>query len=85
MADDLQTPYTDAIASVPSGAADDGGVKGGYDFPDGRKESPNSVSGLPPLPTTVNPGPDAPGINDVIGMPAVDSPRTIPTKGVGVD
>lgn len=82
---DIQTPYDDAIMDTPSGAADGGGTSGGYDFPDGRKESPNSVSGLAALPTTVNPGEDAPGIGATIGMPPVEGLGTIPSKGIGTD
>ena len=86
---DLQTPYSDAIMPTPSGAADGGGTSGGFDFPDGRKESPNAVSGLAALPTTVNPtdnlGGASPGIGDVIGMPPVEGLGTIPSKGIGTD
>lgn len=78
----LQTTYADAIAPTPSGAADGGGTSGGFDFPDGRSETPNQ-SGLPLLPTTVNPGQGAPGVGSVIGMPPVDSPGTIPTSKPG--
>lgn len=78
----LQTPYSDAVAPTPSGAADGQGTSGGFDFPDGRSETPNS-SGLPLLPTTVNPGQGAPGVGASIGMPPVDSPGTIPTSKPG--
>lgn len=77
---DLQTPYFDAIMPTPSGAADGGGTSGGFVFPDGKEETEN-MSGLPKLPTTVNPGDGAPGVDSVIGMPPVDSPGTIPSSG----
>lgn len=80
--DALQTPYADAVMPTPSGAADGGGTSGGFDFPDGRSETPNA-SGLPLLPTTVNPGQGAPGVGASIGMPPVDSPGTIHTSKPG--
>ncbi len=79
---DLQTPYSGAVAPTPSGASDGGGTSGGFDFPDGRKETAN-MSGLPALQTTVNPGEGAPGVDSQIPMPPVQSPGTIPTSGVG--
>lgn len=74
---DLQTPFENPIAPTPTGASSGGaGLTGGYDFPDGRKESPNSVSGLPPQVTQMDVGQGAPGQVD---MPPVASPGTIPT------
>lgn len=82
---DLQTPYRDAVMPTPSGSSSGNGTSGGFDFPDGRKESPNSISGLPALQTTVNPGEGAPGVDTQIPMPPVESPGTIPTSGVGTE
>lgn len=78
---DLQTPFADAVGPTPSGSGDGIATSGGFDFPGGKSESPN-LSSLPLLPTTYTPDEGAPGVNDVIGMPPVDSPRTIPTKGM---
>lgn len=77
MAGDLQTPLTNPIASTPSGAADGGGTSGGWDLPDGRKESAN-LGGIPALPTTVAVD-GAPGPDGQVAWPPVASPGTIPT------
>lgn len=83
MAGDLQTPYHDAVVPTPSGSAtDSGGTSGGYDFPDGRKETAN-MSGLPALPTTVGVGQGEPGVNTQVPMPPVESPGTFPTSKPG--
>jgi len=81
MASDLQTPFANPICPTPSGAGDGVATSGGFDFPDGRKETPNSESGLALLPTTYDiPGGD-PGVGGSVPMPPVSSPGTIPTTG----
>lgn len=59
---DLQTPFQNPIAPVSSGARDGQGTSGGFDIPDGRKETPNGMSGLPVQPTTFD-IPDGAGVN----------------------
>ncbi len=76
---DLQTPYADAIAPTPSGAPDGSGTVGGFDIPDGRKETENSLSGLPLQPTTTY---LEDGVPPGVVFP-VNSPGTIPTRGTG--
>lgn len=80
---DIQTPYDDAVVPTPDGSASGGNdVTGGFDLPDGRKETPN-MSSLPPLITTVNPtGEGNPGTDGQVDMPPVSSPGTIPTGEV---
>lgn len=79
MAGDLQTPFSDPACPTPSGAAAGGGTSGGYDFVDGRKETPN-MGEIPLLPTTVAVA-DGPGANSQVAWPPVASPGTIPTGG----
>lgn len=84
MADGLQSPYHNASAPTPSGSESGGGLSGGYDFPDGRKESAN-MSGLPASPVTVHLSEDDPGVGASVGVPPVDTMHTIPSKGYGAD
>ena len=80
MAGDLQTPFSSPACPTPSGAAAGGGTSGGYDLPDGRKETPN-MGAIPLLPTTVDVN-GAPGASQV-EWPPVASPGTIPTGETG--
>lgn len=74
---DLQTPYDNAACPTPSGAMSGGGTSGGFDMPDGQKESANSVSGLPALQTTVALEGGDPGPSGQVPMPPVASPGTL--------
>lgn len=67
----LQTPSDlDKIAPVPTGAPSGSVATGGVDLgPDGKKETPNSVSGLPAQATTYLPGPGAPAPGAQVPMP----------------
>lgn len=77
---DLQTPFDDYSCPMPGMDGEGTESRGGFDIPDGRKETENSESGLPTLPTTVS-IPDGPGAGANVGMPALDRPgRTIDTK-----
>lgn len=73
---DLQTPFTNPIAPTSSGARDGSGISGGFDIPDGRKETPNGMSGLPLQPTTFD-IPDGAAAGTQLPMPKVESPGTI--------
>ena len=72
----LQTPFEEAVAPIPSGAPDGSGTVGGFDLGEGtQKETPNTMSGLPLHPTTVDLGEgSAPGSQ--VAWPPVDSPGT---------
>lgn len=81
--DGLQTPYDDAVCPTPSGSGDSGGTRGGFDLGEGtKKETENSVSGLPLQQTTVSPTGGDPGANGQVPMPPVASPGTIKAGGV---
>lgn len=49
---DIQTPWTDYVAPVPPLEGQGIKTSGGEDLGEGnQKETPNTVSGLPPCPT----------------------------------
>lgn len=78
MAGDLQTPFSDAVAPVATGAQSGSGTSGGFDLGAGTpKETANSVSGLPAQVTTVGLGDGDPGAGGQVPMPPVASPGTI--------
>ncbi len=81
---ELQSPFDDAVVETPSGASSGmAGVTGGFELADGKKETPNSESGLPPrIDVFTIPGGD-PGAGGQVDMPPVASPGTIPTGGTG--
>lgn len=76
----IQTPFDKAVCPTPSGAPSGGGTSGGFDLPDGQKETANSESGLPAQPTTVALQGGDPGPSGQVDMPPVASPGTIHTS-----
>lgn len=79
---DFKPMFEQPACPTPSGSAAGGtDLSGGYDLTDGRKETPN-MSGLPPLPTIMNPGEGDPGQSQV-AEPPVASPGTLPSSGAG--
>lgn len=62
MAKDFQTPYDQPACPTPSGTDKGlGGIMGGADLPDGRKETPSSELGETPFTTDVKDGAPAAG------------------------
>lgn len=79
----LQTPYDNAVVPTPGGSASGGGTSGGFNMGEGSaKETPNTVSGLPPLQTTVSVQGGDPGVGGSVPMPPVASPGTFKAEGV---
>lgn len=76
---DLQTLWKDYPVPMPDVAGDGVETRGGFDLPDGRKETPSEELGQ--TVTTVQ-VPDAPGVNAQIPMPGVKDhmPGTLPTS-----
>lgn len=59
MGDNFLTPFGDAAFTPPDPTSSNlGGTRGGFDLPDGKKETPDSMGTRP---TTVD-VPDGPGI-----------------------
>lgn len=67
--DGIKTPY-DPPFPAPGLDGNLGGTAGGADLKDGRKESENSVSGLPVQNTTVGLA-DAPGVGSTVDWPEI--------------
>lgn len=59
----MQTPFSDAICPTPDPAGGHEGTRGGFDLPDGKKETPDSFGTRPTL-TSVRDAP-AGGTQDV--------------------
>lgn len=82
MASDLQSSFTTPGMAAPSGAGDGVSTSGGWDLPDGRKETPN-MGDIPALPTTYAVEGAPSGQFGQVGIPPVQSPGTIPTGETG--
>ena len=76
---DLKTPFENPACPTPGMGGNLGGTTGGADIPDGRKETENSVTGLPAQQTTVGVA-DAPGVGTVVDWPDLKPMSDLATK-----
>jgi hypothetical protein len=61
----MQTPFDDPIMKTPSASGDFQGTRGGFDLPDGMKETPGT-GGIPNQPTVDSfTGDTPPGPQDI--------------------
>lgn len=75
----FQSPFNPAF-NAPGGEGDGVSSRGGAELGDGtRKETPNSISGLPTQPDTYTIGPGDPGKDATIPLPDLTTSRTIKT------
>lgn len=77
--DGLKSPYTNGACPTPGLEGNLGGTTGGADLTDGKKESDNSVSGLPAQQTTVGLA-DAPGVGSVVDWPELKQMGNVASK-----